>query len=418
MKTPKTLILAAFLSFGLGTTSNALAEKMPSRAEMWKMLQQQGRTIEELKHHIEELKGMAGKGVQASATGTTTHAKQHSEAKQGTGPSVGAVPAWVDRINLGGVVEVEAGTTSNADGDYATRGDDGSAVTLATVELSMEAAINELVNAHIVLLHEDGGGTPLDVDNATMTIGNLEKFPVYLTVGRMAVPFGNFNSHMVSDPLTLAMGETLESAMQVGFEAHGFNGSVYLFNGDANRTGKDDLLDQFGANLGYSMEKNGLNLEAGISYINSIDDSDGVWGTVMANSATVVDNISGLGVHGTVGYRGFSLIGEYVGATESFSPAELAWKNEGAQPMSWNTELGYTLDLMGKESTVAIGVQGTDEAQALGLPENRYLIAASVGIFDKTQLSFEWFYDKDYAANGGGSDNHANAATAQLAVEF
>ena len=418
MKSSNTLIFATFLSCGLGAASNTLAGEMPSRAEMWEMLQQQGKTIEELKHHIKKLNGVAGKGAQAAATGTDSQATpppvKHSEAE----PSAGTALTLANRISLGGLVEVAAGVTTNADDDYATLGDAGSDVILATVELSMDVALHEWGTASLVLLHEDGGGEPLDVDNATITIGNPEKFPAYLTVGRMAVPFGNFNSHMISDPLTLSLGETLESAILVGFETRGFNGSVYLFNGDADQTNKDDVLDQFGANLGYSMEKNGLSLEAGISYTNSMDDSDGVWEAVEAEVDTIVDNISGIGMHGTVGFRGFSLIGEYLGATESFSPEELAWKNDGARPRSWNAELGYSRDLLGKESTFAVGMQGTAEAQALGLPEERYLLAASVGLFEKTELSLEWFYDKDYASREGGSGNRANAATAQLAIEF
>ena len=422
LKNRNRLIQTACLSLIL--SSSAQADEMPSRAEMWKMLQQQGKTIEELKSHIKDL---AGKGSQGGVVWSDAHTKHHAvlrspeEKKEGT-----AALAWANRITLGGVVEVEAGASNNADGDD----DDGSNVALATVELGIDAVISELVNAHVLLLHEDGGGTPINVDEATITFGNPEKYPVYLTAGRMAVPFGNFTTNMVSDPLTLSMGETKESALQVGFEASGFNGSVYLFNGDANQTGKDDSIRQFGGNVDYTMEKNDLTLDVGISYTNSMDDSDAVWDVVKEispekdkDSVTVVDNVAGVGVHGKLGYQGFSLIGEYLGATESFAVGELPWKDVGAQPVgaqpvAWNTELGYTFDLMGKETTLAAAWQGSDEAQALGLPEDRYLAAVSVGIFDNTSLSLEWFIDEGYGTGDGRTDNDAYSGTFQLAVEF
>jgi len=61
----------------------------------------------------------------------------------------------------------------------------------------------------------------------TITLGNMEMFPVYLTAGKMYVPFGNFESNMIQDPVTLEIGETRESAGQVGFEHSGFYGSAY-----------------------------------------------------------------------------------------------------------------------------------------------------------------------------------------------
>ena len=80
------------------------------------------------------------------------------------------------------------------------------------------------------------GGGPADVafsivvDGAVITLGNTEKNPVYLAAGKMAVPFGNYETQMISDPLTLEIGETAEDALQLGVEAGGFYGSVYAFN--------------------------------------------------------------------------------------------------------------------------------------------------------------------------------------------
>ncbi len=70
------------------------------------------------------------------------------------------------------------------------------------------------------------------------------------TGGRFTVPFGSYETNMISDPLTLEIGETGEDALMVGFEAAGFYGSFYVFNGDTNEGGGDENIEHFGATVG------------------------------------------------------------------------------------------------------------------------------------------------------------------------
>jgi hypothetical protein len=88
-------------------------------------------------------------------------------------------------------------------------------------------------------------------------------------------------------------------------------------------------------------------------------------------------------------------------------------------------ELGYTMELFERETTFAIGYQGTDEAAALHLPEDMYIGSVRMELFEHTSLAFEYFHAEDYDTflnddgdNIGGSDDDADVATLQLAVEF
>ncbi len=126
----------------------------------------------------------------------------------------------------------------------------------------------------------------------------------------------------------------------------------------------------------------------------------------------------GWSVHGNVGAGSFILIGEYLGATGSFDATALSWRLGGAEPKAWNLEAGYRFDLLGKDTTVAVAYQGTAQALALELPEERWMLGFSVDILDHTSLSFEWAHDKDYHAGDGGSAETADTLTAQLALVF
>jgi hypothetical protein len=229
---------------------------------------------------------------------------------------------------------------------------------------------------------------------------------------------------MISDPLTLEIGETREDAIQLGFEAGAISGSFYAFNGEemeASQTDDDEL--QFGLNLGFSMENDDMAMDIGVDYISALNDSDALEGL---SGGTVVEHVAGLGVHLVYSNGPISFISEYVAAMDNYNVADVDFNGQGAEPSAYNIELGYNLELGGKPSTIAIGYQGTEDALALGLAETRTLVAFSMEIHEGTSFGIEYAMEDDYAtsdvvtvpAAANGSGNDQNAITFQLAAEF
>jgi len=226
-----------------------------------------------------------------------------------------------ENITLSGAAEVEAGTSSDFDGV------DSSDIVLATVELGVDAQISEWCSGHILLLWEEDDTEPLDVDEGYITIGGNDKYPVYLRGGKMYVPFGTYESNMISDPLTLEIGETRESAIQIGTDYKGFYGSIYAFNGDIQkqRDNDEDTIKAYGANAGYAFANDKFDIDFGADYTSNILDSDGLGDRLEEMQSEFIDvnpdgsyglndTISGLGAHVILGIGPVSLIGEYIGA--------------------------------------------------------------------------------------------------------
>jgi len=391
----KKLFLSAVLGFSLLLSTSQAQAINPETEALLNMLQSKGVIAEEeaesFRIKIEE--EIHGKEVGA-----------HEESLLGK---------INDRVTLSGVVEVEATSAEDFDGN------DTSDITLATVELGLDAEITEWVNAHLVLLWEEDDTEPMDLDEGTITLGNLEKFPLYLTVGKMYVPFGSFESNMISDPLTLELSETRESAALVGFEASGFYGSVYAFNSDIDEDGDDDKIASFGANAGYGYENDNMVLDLDIGWINNMAAVDNLGGYFDDNDITDdQDYVAGITASLTVNYGPFMLTGGYLGALDAFETGNLDFKGKGAEPSAWNFEGAYTREIKGKETTFAVGYQKTNEALALELPEERILGSIGVEVWENTSLALEYRHDEDYSVADGGTGNDANAATVQLAVEF
>jgi len=133
-----------------------------------------------------------------------------------------------EHVKIGGLLEVEAGFNK----DY--NDNDASDITLATAAMHIDVDLHKYVAAHLLFLWEEEDTEPVDLDEGYVVLGNTEYFPLFLQAGKLYVPFGNFESHMISDPLTLELGETRETAAVLGVEYKGFHLSTYAFNGDIN----------------------------------------------------------------------------------------------------------------------------------------------------------------------------------------
>jgi len=323
---------------------------------------------------------------------------------------------WLDRITISGIIEAEAGYANTDFNDPAEENTDESSVDLATMELGVDAEITDHVNGHVLFLWEEGDGA-VGLDEGFITIHGGDGFPVYLSAGKMYVPFGNFESTMISDPLTLELAETRVSAVQIGFELEEFYGSIYAFNGDIDEAGEDSHIDNFGANAGFILENDNFCINAGISYINNMLDSDGLgeWAekTMNTDGTELKDYVDGFGAHVIVNTGPVTFIGEYITMIDkpefiSDMPG-IGFKMD--EISAYNAEVAFTFDMAGKETTVGVGYQGTDDAGAF-LPETRIIGAIGVGIFDSTSLALEYAHDEFE------NDDEVDIVTAQLAIEF
>jgi len=309
-------------------------------------------------------------------------------------------------VSIGGAVEVEYGSGE----DFA--GTKSSDVALATVEVAFDAKINDKVTAHLGFLHEEDD-TAYEVDEGyiTLAMGMLN-----IQAGQLYVPFGAYDTNVVSDPLTLEIGETRESVLMVSAEMGSLQASLYMYNGDTMETGSDDKTDQMGARIAFVSESKSMNINIGIDYINNIADSDALTAK-LSPTVELKSYVPAQIIHASLGFGGLNIIVEHLMA-DAFDASEIAFKGKGAEITSTNIDLGYTLNIAGMESTVGLAMQTTEEAVALGLPEEKMLVALSMGVYENTGLSFEYANSTDYAISDGGTGKDATSYTVQLAVEF
>ncbi|MGA1823255.1 MAG: LbtU family siderophore porin [bacterium] len=330
------------------------------------------------------------------------------------------VPNSIAGYELSGVVETELGyvSTDTINGDSSSTTE----ISLATVELAIDADINESVKGNVVLLFEENE-TELDIDTGTITIANEAKCPFSLTIGKMVVPFGNFATHFVSDPFTLEIGETIESALLLGYAKGLASGSLTLFNGDidetdndANLDNNDNMIETFVLNVALDIPSETMPINFGISYISNIADTDTIGD--LGTTTTVDSAVGGLNVYLTSKSGPITLEAEYVQAMGEFEVGDLGLGGiDEKKPGAWNVEIAYEvsekLEVAGKyEQTMDLDYTGSESY------ETRFGIAASYGLYEATTLSVELLNSTGYDPGAGLDEATETAVTAQLAIEF
>lgn len=326
---------------------------------------------------------------------------------------------WSDRISISGLVETEASYTDTDFSDPAVASVDESDIVLATAELGVAAEVHKHVQGHIVFLFEEGENNDnIAVDQGYVAIDGKDVLPLYLNTGKFYLPFGYYNSHMITDPLTLEIGEINESAVQIGFANNWFDASVAVFNGDVDERGDDNHISSYVASLQLGVPEGtirDISLMSGISYISNIADTDGLEAKVTTGDGDITDHVAGIGAFISVSFKEMLFLEiEYIGAIDSFQAGETSLDDGSTiEPSAWNVELAY---MPVEKLEVAVRYEKTEDifggVADDSLVESRYGITVAYGIFDSTTIALEYL-DGEYQ-NG----DEVSVITAQLAVEF
>jgi len=116
-------------------------------------------------------------------------------------------------VTLGGAIETIVARTKDFTGQR------NESVSLGTAEMDFETRPSEWALGNLIV----GGVDQLSVSRATLTIGDLQRFPIYVQAGRAVLPFGiSTGVHRIdlvslNDPLTIDTFETRRNAIGIGF---------------------------------------------------------------------------------------------------------------------------------------------------------------------------------------------------------
>ncbi|CEG58546.1 putative Coiled-coil protein [Legionella fallonii LLAP-10] len=274
------------------------------------------------------------------------------------------------------------------------------------------------------------------LNTAFLTLGDLNRFPLYLSGGQMFLPFGEYNSSLLFAPLSARLGRFRQRPILLGFQQpgtqNGFNASIFAFEGDAFTNQKNGVINNGGANIGYVLENPHFKLSTGASYIFNIADSGGMQNTgastIVSDAGEYVDN-DYLDFEGgqdsdipLIAFRGFgarellvhrvpaydarakislddlhlTFYGEFVQTTCPFAIENLSFNDEGAQPSAWNAEGSINFMIFDKKSSITVGYGQSEQSLALNLPQSTIGVSFNIKPQKFVSLTLGYQYDTAY----------------------
>ncbi|HET8708200.1 MAG TPA: LbtU family siderophore porin [Pseudomonadales bacterium] len=278
-----------------------------------------------------------------------------------------------------------------------------------TLQVRMDRSINQNVSVHGSLLHEedaqhDSNGIVMEEVYVTLSPGKDSR--VAFTLGRQYLPFGNYSTHLITDPEALHLAKINDTAAVIKYGTE-FNVHAFAMNGNTIKANPQQKKKDNAAEYGYGFSYEGEHFKIGTDWTNSICESDDVVDSI-ADTIALKTYVPGWDFHTGLTVGQWELTAEYVTATRSFDATELSFNGSGAKPSAWHIETAYQLP--NNDAWLAFRTGQTREFLFLNQPKSTISLGYGQTIYKNTTLKLEAYRQKDYATTDNA--NHFNGITA------
>ncbi|MGB9597445.1 MAG: LbtU family siderophore porin [Candidatus Poribacteria bacterium] len=281
---------------------------------------------------------------------------------------------------------------------------------LSTMELSIDPSLGSNVFGHLLVLYEYGENDEnfvLDEGYVSLKMPVSESIEFSTYLGRLAIPFGEFSSHFVTDSYVLEIGETKQHAfgLALNHEIIQVSSAIYkdrLYVNGRNNNWINAFAFKLKGSTPQDMFGKKANVSLGGSFISNIAGTGDL--SEMFVGTPILKRVSGLNGFVSINVMGVFLNAETIISLDDIETSE----GDTQKPKSINIELGYALPNM------PIEIAGKYENLSFNEDSNvkRFGGILSVGIFgDTAKLNLEFLRTDD-------GDTKYNSITGQISIEF
>lgn len=290
-----------------------------------------------------------------------------------------AKPTLSAPLVIGGSLEGDAqwwngsfSTTDSSGNVYQT----GTGIYLTSANLAFMANLGTWVTGVMTLQGNVGGSqnSGFQVDKAFLVVGNLQKNPLFLTVGEAYVPFGVFsgNGPYANSLDTNMFRISKTNQLALNFFQNGLSTSFALFNSKASPSS----LNDFAYNINYATTGN-FNYSIGAGYLRDIRGTNSGLGAAFPDEATsepaltTTYNVNSgrnavYDINGAVNYGLYGLVGQY--DTTQDSATNRAGQSVGGKMAAWNITGSYKPTILNLPTTLSLGYSATRNMATIPMP--------------------------------------------------
>lgn len=280
----------------------------------------------------------------------------------------------------------------------------------------------------------------LDLQQGVIIIGDLQRFPLFLRLGKQFQDFGRYEIHPITRSMTQVMTETLQTSAELsfisGYNGMALHGSLFAFQNPMSKENGHPGTN-YGGQLGLGVISDQLGWDLGIGYIYDFTGvNDVAYAVTLFNSGdtdgegSYQNRVSAATVYAMVNSGPFSLTAHYVSALQHFSSVDLIDSEDddslfdndedGDHAKPWAADItgAYGFNVLNKNQDVYLGYQKSGDAVNLYLPRTRWLVGYGIDILKNTNVGFEFSHDQDYSKDDEGTGEGSYRGVLRVGVKF
>ena len=295
-------------------------------------------------------------------------------------------------------------------------GHPGSSINLTGAELDVLIAYKAITGFMVIqyqnfpdpIINNRIATENLFLDVAFVTIGDLNVFPMYTTIGQTFVPYGQYNSYNgFNDPLTEILFRVLAQDATIGYYDKRFLGQFFFLKGPSHADSGNNI-NNYGFNLGMHFNPGITQNLFQLSFIRNVGDGLG-FQRAFANSRntnTLKHVVPGINFNGStqIGDHIF-FVYEFNSALRPFAVQDAGFSTnggrtfKGARPLAYDIEGSYQFNIGEHPTGISLGFSETFESLGFNLPKWRLDLTFATYIFKGALLSIEYMHNKLYGKN-------------------
>ncbi|MCK4609102.1 MAG: LbtU family siderophore porin, partial [Gammaproteobacteria bacterium] len=334
-------------------------------------------------------------------------------------------------------------------------GEEGDYFAFSNLGVNLDAKVASFFGLHVGVAYfntNKGQGdysknTGLMIDDAFFTIANFNTSPFFLEGGRFYLPFGQYDRYAAVPTLAQILSIARETGVQAGLANwHGITLSVYASQGQLKQDtdmggtykGVQGAIN-YGAALHYKHgQEKGFHFGAGAEYIYNILDTNALTeaGYEQQDDYRFDKAVGGVAAQGQIGYRWFTVHGQYVSALESSDDIykqlyhgsdPLPTPVMGAKPSAWDAgaSVKYKLfhmvnqvDFTYSRSYDTAGLYIFNSTRDHVMPKARYIASYTLNLNKNIYTQFMWAHDYLWGPDEGDTGRQGDDFVLRLGAKF
>jgi len=244
--------------------------------------------------------------------------------------------------------------------------------------------------------------TAPEMEQAYVQMNNASKH-FRFDLGKQYLPFSVYEHYPVVTSLPQRLSEINKVAAVFTVNYHPFFASAYAFSAQGKSNGynnpEKNQIANGGADIGFHNQNKKFGYEATLGYMNNLAETRFIYFLIKATH----EKVGAISVHFNFNIERFGFISNAIIAAQKFSPLDITYDHQGAQPAAYEAKINYVIEVHRHPLVPMIAYETSSQALFLSVPRYDYVFSLEYWINKYLSTTAELIAAKNYSAGNTGT---------------